>query len=199
MNALLFSPVVERAMRLAARCHRHQNRKSSDLPYITHPASVALILSQSGFDDEAVLAAALLHDVVEDTDYTPDELSARFPRKVAECVAALTERKLDEAGRKRPWKERKQEHIEHVAGESLEARAIVLADKLHNLGTILYDLKAANNDEAREGIWCRFNATREQTLWYYRTMIEQAAQSDEQLKTLASACRELLAKLETMA
>ena len=92
MNALFFSPVIERAMRLAVRCHRHQNRKLSDLPYISHPASVALILSQSGFGDEDVLAAALLHDVVEDTDCTLDELSALFPPKVAEYVAALTER-----------------------------------------------------------------------------------------------------------
>ena len=64
MNGVLFSPLIERAMRVAACNHRHHHRKSSDLPYITHPAGVALILLRAGFDDEELLAAALLHDVV---------------------------------------------------------------------------------------------------------------------------------------
>jgi len=185
-----FSPMVERAMRVAARCHRHHYRKASDLPYITHPASVALILTQAGFAEEEVLAAALLHDVVEDTSYTPVELAAEFPPTVAQYVAALTERKLDSDGRKRTWQERKQEHIEQVSGEALKARAIVLADKLHNLGTMLFDL------EAGEELWSRFGASPEKILWYHHTMIDRAARDDQQLKVLADACRQLVNRLE---
>jgi (p)ppGpp synthase/HD superfamily hydrolase len=190
MTRVLFSPLIERAMRVAARCHRTHNRKASDLPYISHPASVALILIKAGFDAENVLAAALLHDVVEDTGYTPQELAAEFPPQVVESVAALTERKLDADGRKRSWQERKQEHLDQIAAASVEARAIVLSDKLHNLGTMLYDL------EAGDEIWSRFGAAPEKILWYHRSMIEQAAGNDDRLNELAEGCRGLLAQLE---
>ncbi len=99
----LFSPLVERALRIAARAHHGQNRKQTDCPYIAHPAAVALILQRAGFDDDAILAAAVLHDVVEDTDYSAEQLAADFPQPVPEYVAALTERKFDAAGEKRPW------------------------------------------------------------------------------------------------
>ena len=92
---------------------------------------MALILIKSGFDAENVIAAALLHDVVEDTGYTLQELVA------------------DADVRKRSWQERKQEHLDLIATASVEARAIVLSDKLHNLGTMLYDL------EAGDEIWSR--------------------------------------------
>lgn len=190
MSGALFSPIVERAMRLAARHHREGTRKGSDLPYISHPASVALILSQAGFDDDAILAAALLHDVVEDTACTLQQIEEVFPPEVAMYVAALTEKKLDERGAKRSWRVRKEEHVEQIASAPLEARAILLADKLHNLGTMLYDV------EAGESIWGRFQAVRQEVLWYHRTMIEQAFQGDERLAALAGACRDVLARLE---
>jgi (p)ppGpp synthase/HD superfamily hydrolase len=89
MTEELFSPLVERAMRVASCRHRGHNRKDSDLPYISHPASVALILRKAGFNDEQVLAAALLHDVVEDTEYSRESLAAEFPARVVEYVLAL--------------------------------------------------------------------------------------------------------------
>lgn len=185
-----FSCVVEKAMRIAAGRHRNHNRKGSDLPYISHPASVALILMQAGFTEEEIIAAALLHDVVEDTDYSMEELRADFPPQVCEYVAILTERKSENDGSKRSWQDRKEEHFEHVARAPLEARAIVLADKLHNLGTMLYDLQSGVE------IWSRFNAPPEKILWYHDTMVGKAAGSDERLCKLADACRELLSQLE---
>lgn len=188
MTAPLFSPLVERAMRVAAVAHRHQMRKSCDLPYITHLASVALILAQAGFIDEATLAAGLLHDVVEDTPLTLAELAAQFPPRVIDRVAALTEQKLDEQGRKRPWELRKADHIRHIATAPLAARAIALADKLHNLGTIHSDLSAGTD------VWSRFGASRERVLDYHRRMIAAAAGSDPELQPLAEAgCRLLIA------
>ena len=187
-----FAPLVEQAMRVATHYHRNHNRKASLLPYISHPASVALILLKAGFDDDEIIAAALLHDVVEDTNYSMDELAAEFPTQVAQYVAALTERKTADDGSKRSWQKRKDEHLDSVADASLEARAIVLADKLHNLGTMLYDL------ESGEDLWSRFNASQEKVLWYHHTMVKNAAGSDEKLNQLAQACCEMLSRLEAM-
>lgn len=177
-------------MRVAARAHRQQTRKASDLPYITHPAGMAVMLLRTGFDDDCLLAAALLHDTVEDTDYTAEQLAAQFPAEVAEYVATLTERKVDDAGRKRPWRDRKQEHLSELADASLEACALVLVDKLHNLGTMLYDR------EAGEEIWSRFNASPGDVIWYHRSMVEAAAKfADPRLQRLARECSEIIDEL----
>ena len=191
MSAELISPLVEHAMRVAAAQHRSQNRKSTDLPYISHPASVALILQRAGFHDENVLAAALLHDVVEDTGYALETLQREFPAKVVEYVLALSERKYDENGVKRPWKDRKQEHIAHAPTAPLEARAILLADKLHNLFSIAFDLEAHG-----AGVWGRFNAGPRDLLWYHREMVKAASHGDPRLEKLAAACTALIDRLE---
>ena len=187
----LFSPLVERAMRVAARCHRDHTRKDSDLPYISHPAGVALILRKAGFDDEQVLAAALLHDVVEDTGYSPEELAAEFPAPVVEYVLALSERKLDAAGQKRPWRDRKREHLRSLQHTPLEVRAIALADKLHNLGTILLDL-----EHEGEAVWRRFSAPPESLVPHYRAFVDVAERGEAALQPLAEACRGMIARLE---
>ena len=186
----LFSPVVEKAMRVAARWHRAQTRKGCDIPYLTHLMGVALILAKAGFNDDAVFAAAILHDVLEDTDYPPGELQRDFPPQVVQYVAALTERKKDVHGNKRDWESRKRDHIAEIAAAPVPARAILLADKLHNLGTMLYDLECGAN------VWQLFNAPPERIRWYYGAIIEAAAQGHPSLTSLAEACRSLLARLE---
>lgn len=189
MSDTLFSPLVERAMRIAAQAHRHHHRKGCDLPYITHPAHAAMILLRAGIDDDEILAAALLHDVVEDTEHSLEMLAADFPSKVVQLVAAMTERKHDHDGRKRSWQERKEEHLRHIAAEPWEARAIVLADKLHNLGSMLEDL------EHGVDLWSRFNAPPERILWYHREMVTVAEQGDSRLAPLATECRSLIERL----
>lgn len=188
----VFSPLVERAMRVAARWHRQQTRKASDLPYLTHPASVALLLAKAGITDDEVLVAALLHDVVEDTDCSIEALAAEFPPTVVELVSALTERKRDDSGQKRTWQERKTEHLEHIAAASWKARAIALADKLHNLGSMLTDLDAGAD------LWSRFNAPPDRVLWYHRAMIAAAFQADARLTGLAEECSRLVEHLATL-
>lgn len=190
MSDTLFSPLVERAMRIAAQAHRHHHRKGSDLPYITHPAHAAMILLRAGIDDDEILAAALLHDVVEDTEHSLEMLAADFPSKVVQLVAAMTERKHDHDGRKRSWQERKEEHLRHIAAEPWEARAIVLADKLHNLGSMLEDLARGVD------LWSRFNAPPERILWYYHEMVAVAEHGDSRLAPLAAECRSLIERLD---
>src|SRR5574337_273593 len=83
-----YSPLLEKALRFAALAHQGQFRKATDIPYLTHPAAVALILLQGGFTDDVILASALLHDVVEDADVPLARLEAEFPAPIAEYVAA---------------------------------------------------------------------------------------------------------------
>lgn len=184
--------LLERALRLSAGAHAGQSRKGSDLPYFSHPAAVALILARSGFSDDDVLAAALLHDVVEDTDVELTDLAQDYPTRVCEYVAAASEQKTDAAGQKRSWLDRKADHIDQVAAAPQAARAIVLADKLHNLQSMLFDL-----DEG-ELLWDRFNATREQIVDYHRRMIAAAFGNDEKLRSLAAQAMDVLDRLESV-
>jgi (p)ppGpp synthase/HD superfamily hydrolase len=187
MDQSPFSPLVERALRIAADGHRRQLRKGSDIPYLAHPAAVALILSRAGFNDDHTLAAACLHDVVEDTDCTIEQLAADFPEEVVEIVAALSEEKTDTAGAKRPWKDRKLDHLGVIRDASVAAKAVALADKLHNLGTMQMDHR-----EQGDLFWSRFNASKQEIVWYHTEMIAAASAPDDRITRLQSACREIL-------
>jgi (p)ppGpp synthase/HD superfamily hydrolase len=189
---MLYSPFVERAMRLAATAHLAQRRKGTDIPYLTHLASVALILSRGGFDDDEVLAAALLHDAVEDTQLTADEIRDGFGDRVASLVVAVSETKRDEDGVALPWRHRKQEHVARLRSEPVEARAITLADKIHNVGTLLDDL---SEDPTA---WSRFNTAPAEQLWYHDAVIESIGE-EPQLAQLKGEYRELLNRLRRKA
>ncbi len=192
MNANFFSPLIEQALRIAACCHQSQCRKGGEIPYVTHPVSVMLILQQAGFHDEELLAAALLHDVVEDTSFTIEEIKHQLTSNVAKYVAGMTEQKKNPDGSKRKWKERKEGHINSMANEPIEVRAIELADKLHNLSTICFDLDAGDVN-----VWERFHAAPNDIIWYYRSMVQTALGNDEQLEPLANACLTQIDKLES--
>ena len=186
LPSALLSSRIEQALRLAATSHAGQVRKGSGVPYFEHVVAVAWILDRAGFDEDVVIAG-LLHDLVEDTSTSLDELRARFGSLVAELVAYCSEVKNDNRGRKRPWIDRKRDHLAALANAPVEARAIVLADKLHNLMSIQLDLA-----EGRP-IWTTFHADREQVLWYYGAMIACCGQGDGRLEELAATCRQKLA------
>lgn len=187
-----WSSALERGLRRASVWHRHQARKGSDLPYIQHPVAVAMILDRLGFAEHVVIAG-LLHDAAEDTEATLEQISTEFGADVAELVAWGSEEKLDSAGRKRPWEDRKRDHLAALAGAPVEARAVVLADKLHNLLSM--------RDDLAEGVdlWGRFNAPRERIFWYYRRMAETLGHGDGRLERLAGFCLEALNAIEASA
>ncbi len=189
---MLYSSFVERAMRLAAVAHGAHRRKGTDIPYLTHLASVALILTRAGLGDDELLAAALLHDAVEDAGVTLETIAAEFSPRVAELVAEVTEVKRDADGVPLPWRRRKEEHLARLRRAPFEAKAVALADKLHNLGTLADDL-AADPDA-----WNRFNAPPAEQFWYHAAVIE-AAGDDPRLARLAAECRETLERLKGMA
>lgn len=184
-----WSSALERGLRRASAWHRHQTRKGSDLPYIQHPFAVAMILDRLGFGEDVVVAG-LLHDAVEDTEATLEQISAEFGPSVAELVAWGSEQKLDATGRKRPWEDRKRDHLASLAAAPAEARAVVLADKLHNLLSMRDDLATGSD------LWGRFNAPRERIFWYYRRTAETLAHGDERLERLAGACLRALNAIE---
>ena len=132
------SPLVHAALEKARSDHAGQVRNGSGgMPYVEHPITVAALLDEHGYGEE-VLAAALLHDVIEDSETTLDEIRELFGGEVAGMVGALTD---DEAIE--PYRERKAEHRERVAAATGGAHAIYGADKLTNVKT----LRAAYEDE----------------------------------------------------
>jgi guanosine-3',5'-bis(diphosphate) 3'-pyrophosphohydrolase len=125
MDALL----ILRAADFAARKHRQQKRKDEESsPYINHPLAVATLLAEvGGVTDAEVLAAAILHDTLEDTETTPEELEAAFGPRVRALVAEVTDdKKLTKA-------ERKRLQIDHADGLSCDAVLIKLGDKIANV------------------------------------------------------------------
>jgi len=138
------SPLVHSALEQARSDHAGQVRNGSGgMPYVDHPIRVAAILDELGYGDE-VLAAALLHDVVEDSETTLDELREKFGDEVAGLVGAMTDdEELED------YRERKAEHRERLAAAPVEALAIYGADKLTNSKT-LRDAYASEGDAVRD-------------------------------------------------
>ena len=118
-----------KALAFAAHKHRDQRRKDAEAsPYINHPIALAdVLVNEGGVEDTEVLAAALLHDTVEDTDTTPEELQRTFGAHIAGIVAEVTDDKT------LPKAERKRLQVEHAATISREAKLVKLADKICNL------------------------------------------------------------------
>lgn len=163
MPAPALTEQLDAAFHLARELHARQARKRTDIPYLAHLMGVcSLVLEDGGSEEEA--AAALLHDAVEDQG-GPDTLARireQFGDRVAEIVAACSD--TDEIP-KPPWRARKEAYIAHI--EHTEDASVVrvsLADKLHNVRSILFDLRAG------EDVFARFSASREETLWYYREL-----------------------------
>lgn len=123
MNAII------KAMSFAADKHRNQRRKDADAsPYINHPIALADVLAnEAGIEDERVLVAAILHDTIEDTETTEQELVRNFGQEVADIVAEVTDDKT------LPKAERKRLQVEHAPSLSRRARLTKLADKICNL------------------------------------------------------------------
>lgn len=130
---MLYSYKVEQAIRAAAVLHDGQVRKgSAPFPYITHLFSVALIAADYS-DSEDVFIAALLHDAVEDTDYTLEEVQQDFGGVVRDLVAGVTEMETDKDGEQLSWKKRKEQYLKDLRKAPEGSRIVATADKIHNM------------------------------------------------------------------
>jgi guanosine-3',5'-bis(diphosphate) 3'-pyrophosphohydrolase len=122
-----------KALRYASQKHSDQRRKNAKAsPYINHPIQVAQILwDVAGVRDASLLVAAILHDTIEDTDATPDEIKAQFGEEVLALVLEVTDDKS------LPKETRKQLQVEHAPHKSYKAKLLKIADKISNVGDII--------------------------------------------------------------
>jgi len=168
------------AVSFAAELHREQFRKGTQIPYILHPLEVMGILRAMGAD-AALQAAGVLHDTVEDTPATHEQLADLFGEEVAGLVAGHTEDKS------RTWRERKEHTIEQLRTADRRLKMLVMADKLSNLRSI-----AADYRELGDKLWSRFNASMEAQSWYHSGVAEALREMQDDPKA-APFYRELTA------
>jgi hypothetical protein len=171
-----YSDRINHALAFAAKHHDQQVRKGTRLPYLTHPANVAIILTRYGQDEETVVAG-ILHDVIEDCvrdGYTREMLESRiadkFGHEVLSTVLAVTHRKVDDDGIELSSEERKEDYLARLADAGPRARWVCAADKVHNASTILSDLERTDYPET---VWGRFNVGREGTIRWYRRVYDR--------------------------
>lgn len=179
MTVTGYSDVINHAFAFAAKHHDRQVRKGTKLPYLTHPANVAVILTRYGCDIDTVVAG-ILHDVIEDCvrdGYTREMLEQRigdkFGSKVLDNVLAVTYRRHDDDGVELSTEDRKADYLERLSEASEEARWVCAADKIHNASSTLADLRRTIDPET---VWSRFNAGKAATARWYRQVYERLSE-----------------------
>lgn len=171
-----YSDRINHAFAFAAKHHDRQVRKGTRLPYLTHPANVAVILTRYDQEEQTVVAG-ILHDVIEDCvrdGYTRDMLEQRIGDKfgpaVLDTVLAVTQRQVDEEGIELSSEERRDDYLARLAGASDSARWVCAADKIHNGASIVADLKRTLDPDT---VWSRFSAGRVGTVRWYRRVYDR--------------------------
>ena len=155
-----------KAMAYATGLHKDQTRKSTTITYISHPFGVAsLVLEANGDEDQAI--AALLHDVPEDCGGEPRlrEIAEMFGTRVEKIVRGCSDSLVEDPAEKAPWRVRKEVHINHLNDADMDTLIVTAADKAHNARSIATDLQ---NQGA--SLWDRFNAKRDDIIWYYESV-----------------------------
>ncbi len=160
--------LANRAIIFAAEAHDGMHRKQADIPYILHPMEAAAIVGTIT-GDQNVIAAAALHDVVEDTDITMSRIEECFGKRVAELVASETEDKMKPLPAESTWKKRKAEAIRLLSETNdRDIKILYLGDKLANLRAVYLVWR-----ERGQEVWQAFNQKDPaQQAWYYRSIAE---------------------------
>lgn len=168
-------PVYERAAVFAALAHGGTTRKGSRVPYLTHPIEAAAIVAEMT-DDEELVAAAALHDVLEDTEATYEELRDYFGERIAGYVQGESENKRRDLPPESTWKLRKLETIDFLKNRAdRNAKMLALADKLSNMRSIARDF-----GEVGDAVWERFHQ-KDKAMhgWMYRQVADALADLKE--------------------
>lgn len=159
------------AFAFAAQAHgmtaeSQQVRKKTEIPYLSHLMAVsALVWEYGGTEDHAI--AALLHDALEDTATTAEELEAVFGAEVRSIVVGCTDGVPGQERSDKDWKSRKEDYVAHLGQASPAVALVSAADKLHNASAILADMHRFGP----ELVWGRFNASRDDSLWFYNGVV----------------------------
>ena len=166
-NKPLDTELLDRAIVFAVRAHGGTERRGKGFPYIVHPMEAVEIVATMTSDQE-LLAAAALHDTVEDTDVTVEQIRAEFGERVASLVAAESDEPHEHRDSVDNWRARKQTAIDRIAAASHDAKIVALGDKLSNMRAIARDY-AIQGDK----LWKIFHSKdRKDHEWHYRGLAE---------------------------
>lgn len=166
MKQHIDTSLLDRAITFAVKAHQGMERKGKGFPYIVHPMEAVCIVATMTNDQE-LLAAAALHDVIEDTDTTADDLKKEF----GECVAMLVEAESEDktgGSKAETWHQRKQDTLDRLRNADLDIKIVALGDKLSNMRAIAHDY-AVLGDE----LWNRFTVKDPaEHAWRYHALAE---------------------------
>ena len=173
-----YSDRINHALAFAAKHHDQQVRKGTRLPYVTHAANVAVILTRYGCD-EVTVVAGILHDVIEDCvreGWTHAMLESRiaekFGKDVLSTVLAVTKRRVDDEGTEMNRDDRNTDYLMRLGAADARAHWVCAADKVHNGYATLADLRRTMDPES---VWGRFAGGRAATVAWYRSVLDQLA------------------------
>lgn len=163
------TPLLYTALELAFKLHGHDTRKKSNIPYLAHLLSVcALVQLDGGSEEEAI--AAMLHDALEDKpeEISREQIRQQFGDNVLKIIEISSDTPRDyRGGEKPPWKERKEAYIAHIKDTDPSLLRVTIADKIDNARAILADHQRLGDE-----VWKRFNAGKEDQLWYYKNCLK---------------------------
>lgn len=164
MNNPLETSFFDKAVKFAVDAHSGTERRAKGYPYIIHPMEAAAIVASMTTDQE-MLAAAVLHDTVEDTDVTLEQIRELF----GDRVAALVQHETAPLDRSLTWRERKTIQVEKLKSAPLDSKIVALGDKLSNIQGIALDYRQIGDE-----VWSRFHAPngKSDVEWYYRSLAE---------------------------
>lgn len=166
-NAPLNTALLDRAIIFAVNAHAGTERRGKGYPYIVHPLEAVEIVATMTPDQE-LLAAAALHDTVEDTDVTVEQIRAEFGDRIATLVADESEERPNGLSDEESWHDRKRAAINHLANASHDAKIVALGDKLSNMRAIARDYA-----EIGDALWNRFHSKNPKDHeWHYRGLAD---------------------------
>lgn len=176
--------LIDYAIYFATKAHTGQKRKTEqDVDMIFHPFTVGMTLQRAGANNECVIAG-ILHDVVEDTKYTLEDIKEQFGTQIANIVDEVSENKS------LPWKERKIEAINKIKTASIDGKLVECADKISNLES-LYNLYQEEGEE----VWKSFNKPKEEQKWYYTNMYQAVLMNTTEKNILFDRYKRILNKV----
>ena len=162
-NKYLDTNLLDRAIIFAVKAHHNTERRGKGFPYIVHPMEAVEIVATITSDQE-LLAAAVLHDTIEDTDVTVEELRAEFGDRIANLVHAESDQFTEGVSEEDSWHDRKQAAIDRLASAPHDAKIVALGDKLSNMRAIARDYAIKG-----DALWQIFHVTdKTQHEWHYR-------------------------------
>ncbi|MFW6022718.1 MAG: HD domain-containing protein [Halanaerobiaceae bacterium] len=150
----------EKAIVFAANAHHGQKRKGDNSPYIVHPYTVGMHLVDQGCSED-VVNSGILHDTVEDTKVTLEDIEMNFGKNIRRIVKGVSE-----PDKSLPWRQRKEHTIDYIKKAPLDERMIMGADKLHNITSMIDQYKVDGED-----MWDVFKGKKEEQIWYYKGII----------------------------